>query len=86
MKKAIYRNPKSGKLYTFKGERDNGEEVTIHTVFDNAKTYETSSDIKEDKNGRAYKICEVVEKTTKAGYVVFVTVKPSEPAANDAAK
>ena len=77
MKKAIYRNPKSGKLYTFKGDREKGEEVTIHTVFDNAKTYENSSDIKEDKNGRAYKICECEEKITKNGYVVFVTVEES---------
>lgn len=74
MKKAVYKNPKSGKLYTFRGERDKGEEVTIHTVFDNAKTYENGTDIREDKNGRAYKLVECEERKTKAGYIVFVTL------------
>lgn len=73
MKKAIYKNPKSGKLYTFRGERDKGEEVTIHTVYDNSKAYEKNQELKEDKNGRAYKICEVEEKKTGSGYIVFVT-------------
>ena len=74
MKKAIYKKHKSGKLYTFRGERDKGEEVTIHTVYDNSKGYENCTEIKEDKNGRAYKICECEEKKTKNGFIVFVTV------------
>lgn len=76
MRMAIYKNPKSGKLYGFykEDENDPNEELKIVTVFDNAKTYD-KAELKADRNGKAYKICDVREKTLKNGFTVFVTTK-----------
>lgn len=72
MKKPVYRNPKTGKLWTIQ-EKDNGETVLL-TVYDNAKVYD-AAETKADKKGRAYKVLDVELQTTKAGFEVFRTVK-----------
>lgn len=76
MRKAVYKNPKTGKLYTFykDDEKDPGEELKIATVFDDAKTYDATP-LAQDKNGKAYKVCDLEKKTLKSGFDVFVTKK-----------
>ena len=80
MKKAVYKNMKSGKLYTFEATQvpnENGEvetKTTFYNVYDNAKTYD-SADTKSDKNGRAVKVLELEAIVLKNGLSAFKTVK-----------
>ena len=71
-RKAVYKNPKSGKLYCFDDAADGGR-PEIKTVFDNADVYD-KAETKADKNGKAYKVCKVEPKTLKNGHDVFVTI------------
>lgn len=76
MKKAVYVNPKSGKLYAIVDNEETGK-ADLVTVYDNAKIYE-SAPYKVDKKGRAYKVLNVKFKKTKAGYRVLETVEEDE--------
>ena len=80
MKKAVYKNMNSGKLYTFEAKEvptENGEakvETTFFNVYDNAKTYDGTV-VQMDKKGRAYKVLELEEITLKNGTTAYKTVK-----------
>ena len=80
MKKAVYKNPKSGKLYTFEAvqePKENGEVETktnFFNVYDNANTYE-GAETKADKHGKAFKVLELEEITLKNGLTAYKTVK-----------
>lgn len=80
MLKAVYKNIKSGKLYTFEAKEvpaENGEtkvETTFFNVYDNANTYE-AAETKADKKGRAFKVLELEEITLKNGLTAYKTVK-----------
>ncbi len=80
MKKAVYKNMTSGKLYTFEAKEvptENGEakvETTFYNVYDNAKTYDNTV-VQMDKKGRAYKVLELEEITLKNGVTAYKTVK-----------
>ena len=80
MKKAVYKNMKSGKLYTFEAvqePKENGEVETkteFFNVYDNAETYE-KAEIKSDKKGRAFKVLELEAITLKNGTTAYKTVK-----------
>lgn len=80
MKKAVYKNIKSGKLYTFEAKeepKENGDvevKTTFYNVYDNAGTYE-SAETKADKKGRAFKVLELEEITLKNGITAYKTVK-----------
>ena len=80
MKKAVYKNIKSGKLYTFEATqepKENGEVETktnFFNVYDNANTYE-AAETKADKKGRAFKVLELEEITLKNGLTAYKTVK-----------
>lgn len=72
MRKAVYQNPKSGKLYAFLDNEEGGR-PEILTVFDNAKTWD-KADVKADKKGRAYRVLDLDVTTTKNGHKVFRTI------------
>lgn len=72
MKKAVYQNPQSQRLYAF-ADAGEGNPPDIRAVFDNAKKWD-SAPFKVDKKGRAYKLLEVEEGETNNGYRVFRTV------------
>lgn len=80
MKKAVYKNMTSGKLYTFEAKEvptENGEakvETQFFNVYDNAKTYDNTV-VQMDKKGRAYKVLELEEITLKNGVTAYKTVK-----------
>ena len=80
MKKAVYKNIKSGKLYTFEAKEvptENGEakvETAFYNVYDNANTYE-AAETKADKKGRAFKVLELEEIILKNGLTAYKTVK-----------
>lgn len=67
MKKAVYKNYKSGKYYTSEGEGNNSVLVTVwvkDVVWSNAES-------KIDKKGREYKVLECTEFVTTNGHVVY---------------
>lgn len=68
MLKPIYKNYKTGKYYTIK-EQDNGDKELV-AVFVDDNVYD-GAEIKIDRNGKAYKVLNVEEHTTKNGYKVF---------------
>lgn len=72
MIKAIYKNYKTGKHYTFDKIEETGENK-IYTVFDDAHVYDAAP-IRQDKNGKVYKALPVEKKTLKNGFDVFVTI------------
>ena len=80
MKKAVYKNIKSGKLYTFEAveePKENGEVETkteFFNVYDDAGVYD-SAEVKADKKGRAFKVLELEEITLKNGITAYKTVK-----------
>ena len=80
MKKAVYKNFKSGKLYTFEAQEvptESGEveiKTTFFNVYDNAKTYD-SAETKSDKKGRAFKVLELEEIILKNGVTAYKTIK-----------
>ena len=71
MVKAIYKNPKSGKLYTFDKEEGQAESKIFPVFVNNDKTYD-SAELKEDKKGRAYKLCEAEKTTLKNGFEAYI--------------
>ncbi|MBQ1289263.1 MAG: hypothetical protein IIY23_03795 [Erysipelotrichaceae bacterium] len=73
MKKAIYKNPKSGKYYAVCEKEDKTNELL--TVFDDEGVLATEA-YKVDKKGRAYQVADVTEAVTKNGFRVLRTVKP----------
>lgn len=80
MKKAVYKNMKSGKLYTFEAidePKENGEVETktqFFNVYDNAEVYE-KAETKADKKGRAFKVLDLESITLKNGLTAYKTVK-----------
>lgn len=68
MLKPIYKNYKTGKYYTIHENEEGQNELKIVFVDDNVFD---SSEIKIDKNGKAYKVLNVEEHTTKNGFKVF---------------
>ena len=72
MKKAVYQNPKTQKLYAF-ADAGEGNRPDIRTVYDNAKKWDEAP-FKVDKKGKAYKLLDVEEGETKNGYKVLKTV------------
>lgn len=80
MKKAVYKNMKSGKLYTFEAvetPKEDGStqtETQFYNVYDNARTYE-AAELKVDKKGRAFKVLDLEQITLKNGVEAFKTVK-----------
>lgn len=65
----VYKNPKTGKYYTFEKDEKSGESQ-LFTVFVNDNTYNNAA-MQADKSGRAYKVISCKLKTTKNGYLVF---------------
>ena len=80
MKKAVYKNMKSGKLYTFEAievPTENGDKETkteFFNVYDNAEVYDKGI-VLSDKKGRAYKVLELEQITLKNGVTAYKTVK-----------
>ena len=80
MKKAVYKNVKSGKLYTFEANEvptENGEakvETTFFNVYDNASIWDKAETL-ADKKGRAFKVLDLEEITLKNGVTAFKTIK-----------
>ena len=80
MKKAVYKNVKSGKLYTFEAKEvptENGEtkvETEFFNVYDNAGTWD-KAEVCADKKGRAFKVLDLEEITLKNGVTAFKTIK-----------
>lgn len=80
MKKAVYKNVKSGKLYTFEAKEvptENGEskvETTFFNVYDNANIWDSTETL-ADKKGRAFKVLDLEEIKLKNGLAAFKTVK-----------
>lgn len=78
--KAVYKNPKSGKLYTFEAistPKENGEVEIVtqfYNVYDNAKVWD-SAEVKVDKKGKAYKCLSLESITLKNGVDAFKTIK-----------
>lgn len=70
MTKAIYKNYKTGKYYTFTTNEATNESQ-IFTVFVDDHKYDAEP-IKLDKNGKAYKAMDVKQITLKNGFDVFV--------------
>lgn len=81
MKKAVYQNPKTTKLYSFIDHKDcievPEEKSEILTVFDDKKQWD-NAEFKVDKKGRAYKVlfCELF--TLKNGFRALRTVTPDK--------
>ena len=73
MLKAIYKNPRSSKLYLL-DKNEETDKLDIYTVYDDAKQYDDAP-IKADKNGKCYKVLNVAEHVTKAGHKVYKTIK-----------
>ena len=67
----VYRNPKSGKFYTFEKDKSTGE-TKLFTVFVDNVVY-NNHPVQEDRIGRAYKVISCKAKTTKNGFLVFTT-------------
>lgn len=80
MKKAVYVNPKSNKLYALIDNAETGE-LDLVTVYDNRKDW-YSAPFKVDKKGRAYKVLSVEFKTTKNGFRVLQTVDETNEVIN----
>ena len=71
MKKAIYKNPKSGKFYTF-DKKEGEEKGEILPVFiNNEETYK-NSETKSDINGKAFKTVEARKIMLKNGFAAYV--------------
>lgn len=81
MRKAVYQNPKTTKLYSFIDHKDwievPEEKSEIVTVFDDNKQWD-SAEFKVDKKGRAYKVlsCELL--FLKNGFRALRTVDPDK--------
>lgn len=71
MKKAIYKNPKSGKLYTFDKEEGALEGKIFPVFVNNEKAYD-EAELKEDKKGKAYKVCEAEKTVLKNGFEAYI--------------
>ena len=71
MKKAIYKNPKSGKFYTFDKE-EGASEGKIFPVFINDEKKYSDAELKEDVKGRAYKVCEAEKVLLKNGFEAYI--------------
>lgn len=80
MKKAVYKNMKSGKLYTFEAKEvptENGDktvETTFFNVYDNAEIYDKTV-VQVDKKGKAFKVLELEPITLKNGVAAYKTIK-----------
>lgn len=70
MKKAIYKNPKSGKFYTF--DKPEGGESKLFPVFINNEEVYAKSEMLCDKNGKAYKLVEAEKIMLKNGFEAYI--------------